>query len=422
MSATRSITFLNRLMAGLTICAHTLSGAQVPIKTEWHAVMSPYLQRPLWTDSQAYDAAHSLLIPIHAAFSLGMVGWQDELASHFSRFVAEADGLASGDLPRLQYLFVASYFAAEASEHGRKDLIPKGLLGLLESMFETSWASAPAWEWAHTPFNGIRARILWKLSHPKTPWRYYQVLIDQDFYPLGLAANLRRIANTGLINEKKEVGDALGVAKRIFAQEVSWQVDGGWLLQPGYWSDHPDYLYAGQAAKTPGMSPCPVPDIAWDSAHFSRFPALLTSLRRAYSFAEPEFRFYDQLVKGLEIQFFVHVAEPPSKDFPTWRLKNFMDGRNGIFRWQYPSLGPGQGYGPFEDSVVLTLGWWSLLGTKRIRTIYSDLLPLLQSDRVVQALYHGPTPITHPIRPSALQPSLPGNRLRIFIVTLASKI
>lgn len=48
-----------------------------------------------------------------------------------------------------------------------------------------------------------------------------------------------------------------------------------------------------------------------------------------------------------------------------------MDGSNGVlYRWNYSSLGEGKEYGPYELSGTFTIGWWTFLGTDRVKEIY----------------------------------------------------
>jgi hypothetical protein len=53
----------------------------------------------------------------------------------------------------------------------------------------------------------------------------------------------------------------------------------------------------------------------------------------------------------------------PDTDFRGLRMTNFMDGENGVYRYGYPTQGAGNGFGPFELSGSVNLGWWSFLGS-----------------------------------------------------------
>lgn len=55
--------------------------------------------------------------------------------------------------------------------------------------------------------------------------------------------------------------------------------DGDMIFQPGAYTDHADYAYAGRMEKVPGMEPLKVPGIAPDSSHQMRIPLELLALR-----------------------------------------------------------------------------------------------------------------------------------------------
>jgi len=88
--------------------------------------------------------------------------------------------------------------------------------------------------------------------------------------------------------------------------------------------------------------------------------------------------------------FFHDVLHRPEETFPAYRVTNFMDGRNGVYRWQYATTGPGNGCGPFQLSGILLAGWWAMLPTERALEMSNDMagrFPL--SDDVVKT-YTGP--------------------------------
>ncbi len=75
------------------------------------------------------------------------------------------------------------------------------------------------------------------------------------------------------------------------------------------------------------------------------------------------------LREGLNRQFFSQVVVEPSTEFPAYRTRNFMDGRNGVYRWGYLSA-PNDGYGPFQLSGTLFYGWWTFVESPRARKLY----------------------------------------------------
>lgn len=362
----------------------------------WKSTVSVHLQDDLWSDKNAYDAGHYLMVLLHAAFYSGEEALQREFAEHFSRFMVAVkkspQSIASNRLDQLHYLYLASRFVVLAEQYGRSYLIPDGLVDLLYKKIEDIWINEPAWQWGREPFKGgMRERILWKLRHKDVPKSYYRAIIDEELFTIAIAADLR--AYERLAKDKTSwspvVTDILEIARNIFQQEGEFRSDGGWLFQPGVWSDSPSYAYAGHTVKKIGMKPKPVPGIAWDTSHSHRFPLWLTSLEGAYAEGEPGNEMYKKIKRGLEKQFYEHVLVQPTQDFPAYRTTNYMDGRNGIYRWNYRTL-KNDGYGPYELSGTLTLGWWAFLASERIQSVYRQIAEKFPLPSEVVSLYVGP--------------------------------
>ncbi len=347
------------------------SGPKVSLGELWDETVCPSLNgsgilygNELWTGREEYDSGHYLMVPLHAAFQLEEEGWQEQFAQHFQRYVREGVDRPltnNNALSRLHYLYVASRFAVLAEQSGRRELIPPGLMNALYGTIHALWNRIP-------PPGGIRQDVRRKLDDPNS------IITDNELFIFAIAADLRaheRISRSGV--SSSTVGDILGAARSVLQQKVVPQEEGGWLFQPGVWAEFSEYAYAGHEDKVPGMAPFPLADVAEDTSHSHRWPLWLTSLANAYDEGDPERRFYDDLKKGLEQQFFTKVVVPPTFEFPAYRTNNFMDGRNGVYRWEYQSLGPNSGYGPYELSGTMMLGWWTFLGANRIRAVYQDM-------------------------------------------------
>ena len=339
------------------------SGPKVPLGQLWDATVCPRLGDELWTGRLAYDYGHYLMVPLHAAFQLKEEGWQEQFAKHFQRYMLEgSDGrlTSSNALSRMHYLYLASRFTVLAEQSGRRELIPVGLMDALYATIEALWNRIP------TPGGKLQV-VTRKLSDRNLG------ITDDEMFIFAIAAELRaheRISQSGV--GSSTVTGILDTARSVLEQRVVTQEEGGWLFQPGVWAENPEFAYAGREEEVPGMAPFPLADVAEDTSHSHRWPLWLTSLSNAYSEGDPERGFYDDLRKGLEQQFFDKVLVPPTSEFPAYRTNNFMDGRNGVYRWEYSSLGPNNGYGPFELSGTMMMGWWTFLDTNRIRDVYQD--------------------------------------------------
>lgn len=367
-----------------------------PAQALWTKTAGANLTTKLWTDTLGYNAGHFLMVPLHAAFSLPVPAWQAEFAAHLQHLSDEgsrAVDFAQNSLIRLQYLYLASRFCVLAARHEQAAVIPAGLVDLLRSQLAYYWSQAPAAQWSRDPFpGGIRERLDWKLQTRQVAKSYFRAIIDEELFLFAIAADLQAYDRLlyAANQDAQTLAEILDRAYRVFTQEIVAQPDGRWLLQPGTWTDHPDYQYAGHTVKRPGLTPQPVPGIAIDISHSHRMPRWLLSLAHAYPAGSDQHTHYLRLLQGLDAQLFNVALVAPSAEFATYRTTNYLDGHNGIFRWGYKSLGEHNGYGPYELSGTLVLGWWAFLGTERSREMYQQVASMFPLPPPVLALYAGP--------------------------------
>lgn len=310
-----------------------------------------------------------------------------------------------------------------AEQAGKSELIPPGLTEVIYRTVQALWETEPAWQWERRHFaGGIRERVAWKLQPRDVKWRYYRAIIAHELFLFAIAADLRaheRLSNIEV--QSAMVAQILSTARTAIEQRIVAQDGGGWLFQPGIWSDHPDYAYVAVQNKVPGMKPSPMPDIAEDTSHSDRWPLWLVSLANAYVEGDHERAFYDNLKKGLETQFFETVLVAPTAEFPMYRTNNFMDGWNGVYRWEYETQGRNNGYGPYELSGTLTLGWWTFLDTSRIRAVYQDMASQFPLHGRVIEVYVGPN-TSRERHPLVTKPDAYQNGLVELTVRLAGKL
>lgn len=344
-------------------------------KQLWHENIHQYLQDPLWISRDIYDASHHLMVPLHAAFLLKERAWQQDFDSHFRRFLkAYPEGMESGvkqRLNRMHYFYLVSRYLALTFDDSGADDFKKQLYEVCINEIKKVWNEDPAWQWGRSPFSmGVRDRVLWKLQTKDVPKSYYRAIIDEELFLFAIAADL--LVSSSLVGDapSKTLLDIMSIAHRVFESEIVETKNGGWLFQPGVWYDGPGHAYAGQPTKLKGMKVRPLLDVAWDSSHSHRFPLWITSLENAYVSGSEENLFFKNLRKGLTIQIINEVLIPPSETFPVWRVANYMDGRNGVYRWREKDK---FGYGPYELSGTFLIGWWSFLNSKEISTVYNEI-------------------------------------------------
>lgn len=383
------------------------------------AVVESYLADPLWSHRDAYDAAHHLLLPMRAAYEEPVPSWQPHFAEHFDEFVAAGvPKLATNRLARLQYLYLASQFAVIATRQGHDEQIPDGLVALLEAELKSLWLVQPAWQWNRDPFATMRARVEWKLTLDNPDQSYYRAIIDEEHYTFVIAADLVTLSRLRGEPPSAVALDALSLADIVYTNEVSPTHFGGWLFQPGVWEDHRDYAYAGTTVFPP-TKPAPVSGVAMDSAHAHRFAFWLRSLRDAHVESTQSWQRYEDLRVGLDVQFFEAAAAPPSNAVPYWRTYNFLDGRNGVFRWNFPTQ-PDTGYAPYQLSGALLTGWWSDLPSNRAPRMYRELAEQFPLGPDEEGTYIGPN-TTRPRNPAVTMPDALHNGFIELLVRLGSR-
>ncbi len=367
--------------AGSPAEREAVSGKQISLRENsrqlWDRLVTPYLADQLWSARDSYDAGHYLMVPLEAAFSTNDTAGQTAFADHFQRYVEASDRVIEGQLNRLQYYYLASRFVSLAQATNNADLIPAELVQILYDEVERLWRFEPAWQWDTSPFEGgIQERLNWKLSTHDVQYSYLRAITDHDLFLFGIAAELSAYEHDSgtQTTQSYAIDEVLDGAYRVYTQEVVHDSEGsGWLLQPGVWTDHPAWQYAGHAQIAPNLEPRPVPGIPMDSSHAFRLPVWLTSLANAYPSGASIRDYYDGLKQGLEAQFFEKVLVPPSAAFNGYQTNNYMDGTNTVYRYNYTSLGENNGIGPYQLSTSLFVGWWAFLGSDRIANTYGEM-------------------------------------------------
>ncbi|MCI5920244.1 MAG: hypothetical protein MRZ75_13120 [Roseburia sp.] len=66
---------------------------------------------------------------------------------------------------------------------------------------------------------------------------------------------------------------------------------------------------------------------------------------------------YEKLSNGISKTFIDKVLKKPTDECPYYRLTNYMDGRNGFYRYEYHT--DQIGYGPYQQSSEFLMGYWA---------------------------------------------------------------
>jgi hypothetical protein len=217
---------------------------------------------------------------------------------------------------------------------------------------------------------------------------YFGRFSDADCYLLALAADLQTYRRLAGLRPSKTLQEMNRLAVQVYKKGGVTTREGGWLFEPGIYEDHPDTAYAGNTVKALDMKLAKIKGIALDSSHFMRWPLFLWSEEEA-STSSKDRDYYARLREELTKQFLTKVLVRPSAEFRGYRINNYMDGNNGVYRWKY-STTPDNGYGPYELSSSLLCGWWTFLRDPKVREAYRELSKEFPFAPAEIAVYNGP--------------------------------
>jgi hypothetical protein len=341
----------------------------------WETYVGSQLAGAPWTAGEAYDAGHQLMVPVHAAFVLHRGDWQHQFSDMLGRALREGLRQAPTNVEtirsRLMFLHVASRFVVLAQQTD-PSLIPDGLVDEMYRQLDTLWYRGGPAKVEQLAGQGIRDHLLRVLARQARKQSPIPVG-DYERMLIAIAGDLRHVERLSGQRARlaSTVDDILALGLRVHRELITMLPQGGWVFQAGARSALPEYAYAGQPAIVAGMPEKRVPDIAEDASHSHRTPVWVMSLAGAYAPGTPERDYYEKLAHGLSDQFFRSVLVHPTPDQPFYRVTNFMDGRNGIYRQE--AKDGWRMYGPYQLSGSLDLGWWAFLPSPCTVPVFRDM-------------------------------------------------
>lgn len=341
----------------------------------WQVTVSDYLNDDLWLDEYSYDASHYLMIPLKYAFKRNDSNKIQEFQNHFDRFSNVGfEGKTSYEnrLTRLHYMYLITQFLKHTAINGEFKEKHIKLVNIVENEISIIWDGTPSWQWDREDFaNGMVERLKWKLDNFKVKYSYYRAIIDEELFTLSIAADLVFIdKKENILRDKRKIILMRDIFYQILLQECIFLDDTRWIFQPGVWTDSPSYNMAGYKSIDEINGEKPVKNIAWDTSHSHRFPMWITSLKESYQIGTPEYEMCSRYLEGLFEQFTQVVLSYPSDNNIGYLTTNFMDGRNGLYR--YDKL-TNTAYLPYGLSGTLNLGWWVVLDREEIYTMYNEI-------------------------------------------------
>lgn len=361
---------------------------------EWKKTISLLAKEPLWNDRDAYDASHSLMVPMHYAFFNKDEQGILEFELLMARFALNE--LPGGQLNQAQWMYLVSRYLALRSQTG----IPLAgtdayLLQRLSLWLHNRWLFEPAYQWERVPFFGTKERLA-HLESPDAKFNanYYRAVLDYELFLFSIAGDLSNILETNrelskTIPEsvKSTIKEALVTGIQIILSRGSFTRSGGWLFQVGMWADHPDYMFAGHTKLEPNLRQKPLKGLAEDSSHSHRWPLFFVSLMNAHGVSPADKSDIQNAYKGFCSQFKSVVIKVDGKKV---LLKNYMDGHNGVYRYKYATVGKNTklGYGPYALSGILGMSWYPFCSdVNEVFEKYRKTYPLSQD---VIDIYTGP--------------------------------
>ncbi|EXB45629.1 hypothetical protein J699_03150 [Acinetobacter sp. 1000160] len=317
-----------------------------------------YLSIKTWEPSEKYNAAHFLMVPLYYAYKNNDEKLKNKFNEHMKKFLLDKNkkndiGDKKQRLNNFQYFYFLSEYAVLSNN--------KELGDYLLNNIDKVWLDIPAWQWGRTPFPNMHDRVLWKLN-AKANVGYKRLIIDEDFFIFGTAANLLRLYPDNVI--LKEIRNS---ALQVFKQRSDFDKQGNWLFDKGVYDDFPTYAYAGYNSIDNIKESKPLKNMVSDSSHFFRMPKILLSLQESYPENSENYNLYGLYRNGLNKQFLNNVVK--IKDNKIY-LTNYMDGRNGLFRFGY-SL-KNKGIEPYKQTYSFGMGWWVFMGSSKIKSLYLD--------------------------------------------------
>jgi hypothetical protein len=288
----------------------------------WHSRFADLLDEPLWTPVNIYDAGHYLMVPLHTAFYFNNRKIIKDFSRQFENFMnfLNGRGLAftgAGTQNNSQYAYLASRYLYLAHAFGYQDYVPNGLFKVLED-FVLDYSKKPGTWWKNQErAMTLDERYTFIMSDEATDFQYYKVIPDLHLFLSAIAADLVSVARKADMQTCR-INELEYIVRRTYDllkhEIVFLGQNDRWLLQPGVWSDHRDYSYAGHNKVFEDMQPKPIPDIAIDSSHFHRFPLFLISWQTAFNPASAEYKYFEKLRSGLVEQMITAVIMPPIRE------------------------------------------------------------------------------------------------------------
>ena len=360
----------------------------------WRETVGTLVKEPLWSDRDAYDAAHALMAPLHYAFAANDHTGILDFETLMGRFAMQE--LTGGQLQMAQWMyFVSRYLSLRAEFSHPLREIDKTLARRVAAWLYVRWEYEPGFSWGRPPFIGSKARLAYvRNSSTRWPLSYYPAVTDYELFLFAIASDLKYLQSKySDLPEQSGESIALGIDEivstgiAVIRERGTFTDNGGWIFQKGIWSDHPDFRFAGHTQLAPNLPESRLPEISEDSSHAHRWPLFLRSMIAATPPNSDEKKYLLRFYSGFSDQFAKKVVK---RDKEGILLTNYTNGHNGIYRYRYSTIGANEqlGYGPYALSGILGESWYPFAhNVEDIFESYANSYPLTSK---ILTMYVGP--------------------------------
>jgi len=355
----------------------------------WQETVGRLLKEPLWKTRDAYDAGHILMIPLHHAFMTSDSTAMKDFEIFFKK-MARAE-LPEGQLNQVQIIYLASQYLSLKKKYGFKPdnqadiyLIKRILKYVL-----IKWKHDVAFQWGKRPFFGLKKRLDHALNSSKISEEpsYYRAITDYELFLFAIASDLSFVSKDLKIIEKNDtalLNEINGYLLTVLENRGFFTDQTGWFFQKGFWRDHPSFIHSGNLQLEKNLKPQKVENISKDSSHGHRWPLWIAS----FYHANPDTsKLLSDIYFAFSIQFNEKIAVKNQKGA---LMNNFVNGHNGVYRYNYKTTGLGtlEGYGPYNLSGTLGMAWYCFLNdTEDFYELYANSYPLNED---ILTIYVGP--------------------------------
>lgn len=392
-------------------------------QTMYQKYVQTLLEEKLYDSRDAYDTCHYMMIPMHYAFQTENAEYIEMFKKNMEEFAnmsaTDKKGFENvSEVDRIQYMYFVTEYMYLCTEAGIDvdDKLFEYAYEIMETYvysYKGSWESPADYQNMWELLDGLLDGVGY--ANGKS---YEHVITGNDVKILAILCDLKYVYEKdrpGVTCRQEIFDNAVTYINKIMDSQVTWYEDGTWQFQVGAWKDYPDYQFAGidNPEDIKEGVDYTLDNCVADSNHFMRYPLYLRSYERVQSKQEKKEE-YQTLILGLGKTFTEKVLIDPDEDCSYYRLTNYMDGGNGLYRYGYHE--DAVGYAPYQQSSEFLLGWWAICGNEEISQAYEYTAKRFPLDEGGKEVY------TDPVTVRAQNPIFLMENYEQFLCYLAGKL